>query len=678
MKLTKIKLNNFRQFYGSQTLEVSQDPVCNVTLVHAENGIGKTALLNSVYWCLYGDTTKKFEKADQIINFQAASEGGTLASVEVHFEHAGAQYSVQRTFSTKRGNGKPEQSCSAYQVERGTFRLLDAADTFINSVIPRPMARYYFFDGEHAETFSAETNFKDVGKAIKNMLGSTVAERAIDDLLNASKHFGSLMGQIPGDAELQAISQEIEVLEGNLAKGKEQHESYISQRDALKEQIVAIEGKLRLAEGAKELQEQRDDKAKQLRQVQDRLHAAEVAVVRWVGTKTLPLIARKLSTETLSFIDEQSLKGKIPSPYNEDFVQGLLKDETCVCGRELPPASKEWASVHALLKKAANADILKKVVAARARTTYLRDLRTDVPKVLEAEQNRVAVAVQERREVEQKIGELGEKLKDLPLGEIAEREKARQQKVTERENLIQRIGALEITIQRLERLIKEKEAEQSKIAAKSSQARKLVIRRDLSERSAEVLRAYLEQHEEHAREVIAKEVNLILEKTARRDYRFGFKDNFAFDLTYADGRTVPRSSGENQLVSLAFIAALIKFSLSRTKDSNGDLLIPGVVAPLVLDSPFGQLDTKYRVDTARFVPVMASQVLLLVSSSQGDDNVLTALRPHIGCEYVLISENTGPRGDKSSDPLVLNGKEIQTSLFNCKKTLTRIEKVAES
>jgi DNA sulfur modification protein DndD len=676
MKLTKIKLNNFRQFYGSQILEVAQDSTCNVTLVHAENGIGKTALLNSVYWCLYGETTKKFEKSDQIINFQAASEGETLASVEVYFDHAGAQYSVQRTFSTKRGNGKPEQSCTAYQIERGTFRLLDASDTFVNSVIPRPMARYYFFDGEHAETFSAETNFKEVGKAIKNMLGSTIAERAIEDLQYAAKHFTGLMGQIPGDAELQEITKEIEALESNLTKAKEQHEALVSQRDALKDQITAIEEKLRAAEGAKELQEQRDDKGRQLRQIQDRLHAAEVATIKWIGTKSLPLIARKLSSETLSFIDEQSLKGRIPSPYNEDFVQGLLKDQTCVCGRSLPPGSSEWVSVHALLKKASNAEILKKVVAARSRVTYLREIRLDAPKVLEAEQHRVATAVQERREVEQKIGELGEKLKGLPLGEIAERERTRQQKVNERESVIQKIGAVEITIQRLERLIKEKQTDQSKVAARSSQARKLVTRRDLAERAAEVLRAYLEQHEEQAREMIAKEVNLILDKTARRLYKFAFKDNFAFDLTYADGRTVPRSSGENQLVSLAFIAALIKFSLSRSKQQNGDLLIPGVVAPLVLDSPFGQLDTKYREDTASFVPAMASQVVLLVSSSQGDEHVLKALRPHVGREYVLISENSGPRGEKSTDPIVLNGKKIQTSIFNCKKNLTRIQEVS--
>ena len=503
MRLLKIKLYNFRQFYGSQTLEISQDPAKNVTLIHAENGIGKTTLLNSIYWCLYGETTKKFEKADQIVNFQAESEGETRASVEVFFEHEGAEYSVQRAFVSRRA-GRAEQTCNAYQIERGTFRHIEACETFVNSVIPKAMAKYYFFDGEHAETFSAETNYRDVGNAIKNMLGSNVAQKAIEDLRHAAKHFSGLMGQVPGEAELQAITKEVEALDAGIAKARELRDGLVSQQDALEDQISAILEKLRAAEGAKELQAQRDDKNRQLRMVQDRIDSAQTAVVRWVGTKCLPLVAKKLGSETLSFIDEQSLKGRIPSPYNEDFVQGLLKDQLCVCGRELAVGSPEWSSVHNLLKRASNAEILGRVVRARSRISYLNEMRRDAPKVLEAEHARLSAATQERREIEQKIDELGERLKDLPLGEIAEREKARQKLVNDRNAVSQRIGALEVTILRSERALKEKQSEQAKIAVKSAQARKLVIRQELADRAAEVLNTILDQHEEEAREFIGK------------------------------------------------------------------------------------------------------------------------------------------------------------------------------
>ena len=47
MLLQKLKLVNFRQFYGDTTeIEFSTDAIKNITLIHGENGLGKTTLLN--------------------------------------------------------------------------------------------------------------------------------------------------------------------------------------------------------------------------------------------------------------------------------------------------------------------------------------------------------------------------------------------------------------------------------------------------------------------------------------------------------------------------------------------------------------------------------------------------------------------------------------------------------
>ena len=48
MLIQKIVLNNFRQFYGEQELHLSTDENKNVTLIHAENGVGKTALIEGL------------------------------------------------------------------------------------------------------------------------------------------------------------------------------------------------------------------------------------------------------------------------------------------------------------------------------------------------------------------------------------------------------------------------------------------------------------------------------------------------------------------------------------------------------------------------------------------------------------------------------------------------------
>ncbi|WP_410172373.1 AAA family ATPase, partial [Enterobacter bugandensis] len=62
MKIKRIKLVNFRQFYGNNNIiEFSTDSTYNVTLIHAENGVGKTTILNSILWCFYGKFTDDFE-----------------------------------------------------------------------------------------------------------------------------------------------------------------------------------------------------------------------------------------------------------------------------------------------------------------------------------------------------------------------------------------------------------------------------------------------------------------------------------------------------------------------------------------------------------------------------------------------------------------------------------------
>ena len=87
MFLEKIILRNFRQFYGEQEIVFSCDPKQNVTLIHAENGVGKTTLLNALLWCFYKDLTARFETPDKIVSNQAKQEDIFDASVEVFFEH---------------------------------------------------------------------------------------------------------------------------------------------------------------------------------------------------------------------------------------------------------------------------------------------------------------------------------------------------------------------------------------------------------------------------------------------------------------------------------------------------------------------------------------------------------------------------------------------------------------
>ena len=75
--------------------------------------------------------------------------------------------------------------------------------------------------------------------------------------------------------------------------------------------------------------------------------------------------------------------------------------------------------------------------------------------------------------------------------------------------------------------------------------------------------------------------------------------DFSLDLLYEDGVPLPQSAGEDQLVGLIFTASLIDFSKLRA-GASGDILVPGTVAPLFLDAPFGQLDNHYQKDFTNY------------------------------------------------------------------------------
>jgi hypothetical protein len=80
MQIKSIHLKDFRQFYGEQKLDFAIDTKKNVTLIHAENGVGKTTLLNSILWTFFGKTTSKFEQREKIVNFTAEKEGKNSAA----------------------------------------------------------------------------------------------------------------------------------------------------------------------------------------------------------------------------------------------------------------------------------------------------------------------------------------------------------------------------------------------------------------------------------------------------------------------------------------------------------------------------------------------------------------------------------------------------------------------
>lgn len=659
MWIEEISLKDFRCFFGEHAIELSQDPEKNVTLIHAENGVGKTTLLNALLWCFYGDTTAKFEKRDDLVNYDARAAGRTQAYVEVLFEHNDKSYRARRY--TKRGSG--EREFTIMRLDDGHSVALQNPDAFINTVIPRGMAGHFLFDGEHAEVFLGEDNRSSIRKAVQDILGCSLIKTAISDLADTATYYRKQMPTSKATASLDGISSRIDSLTSQIAAAINAKDGLLGDIERIEQQIADIDDKLRNSAAARQLQTRRDKALTELARARQRAKDGQEEVLRWLGDNGRYLVSTRITDLAMDHLNQQDVKGKLPSPYNEEFVTDLLEMEKCICGAELKPGTHAHSAVAGLLHKAANATMRSRIGKVRAQLSQLRSERSKAPGRLEAANTRLANARQDISRLEADLEEISEQLTGINFDEIATRESRRNELRGEANKKREQIGDLGRRIQSSESEKTAAERDLRKLAAEDEGARVFFGRYTLCEALKGRLEKELIEEERIARSVLRKSINSILERTSRKAFRLQMTDDYSISLVNAAGTQIPKTTGENQLLGLAFTAALVEFAKLR-RNAEDYRLLRGTVAPLVLDSPFGQLDDEYRKTAAQYVPEMAGQVVLMVSTSQASGGVLEALHGRIGEEYVLIRHNKDARGARNPEVKQFNGNDVETTLFD--------------
>ena len=129
MKLTSIRLCNFRQFYGkTPVIELARGDR-NTTIIHGNNGAGKTTLLNAFTWVLYEKFTAAFASPNLLINKRAIAQANFGVSVEcwaeIQFEHENKRYQVKRKcYACRDKNGAIQYSQSKFFMYFGDFNTL--------------------------------------------------------------------------------------------------------------------------------------------------------------------------------------------------------------------------------------------------------------------------------------------------------------------------------------------------------------------------------------------------------------------------------------------------------------------------------------------------------------------------------------------------------------------------
>ena len=84
MRISSITLNNYRLYYGANTISFPEEEGKNIYLICGENGYGKTTFLHSLLWCLYG---KAMTEVDDSIKKEINARGGYNIHLETNLNN---------------------------------------------------------------------------------------------------------------------------------------------------------------------------------------------------------------------------------------------------------------------------------------------------------------------------------------------------------------------------------------------------------------------------------------------------------------------------------------------------------------------------------------------------------------------------------------------------------------
>ena len=665
MRLLSIQFCNFRQFYGKTPELILASGQSNTTVIHGNNGSGKTTILNAFTWVLYEKFTAAFSSPEHLVNNRAITETNLGIHiecwVEIKFEDNNKRYQVKRIGSAYK-NRKDN-----VQYSKSELRMLVAGDDgkwfppmeqptdIIERILPESLHRYFFFDGERIDHIFRYGKQNNIAEDTKELIGVKVLDRSIDHLKKAKRTLQDELKAIGDSAtknllrEQKQIEKSKESLIQRQAEIDRELKSEEEEKKAIANRLLELSG----IEELKQLKQQLEEQEKSLRQ---NLLKSKKNLQRVISTRGYAVFFTDVVAQFRYRVNELREKGDLPSGIKRQFVQELLARHSCICGTRLTEGDKPHQKVQAWMNRASMAELEESAIRMEARVGEIEKQVPEFWQEVDREQENINQWRNELSRIENELDAIKDKFRNSPDEDLQQ---------------------LQTSLDAIEEKIKELTLEQGSIkekvvgSTKEIEAiTKEISKHELKEEKQVVAQRRIKATEEaitrliEVRERLEKQFRYSLEKRVQEIFNhISFtpyipRISEKYDLTLVEntsGIAVPvaASTGENQILSLSFIGGII--DRVREWSRKNTLMGPdSSTFPIVMDSPFGSLDEVYRRQVAQSIPVLANQLVVLVTQTQWRGEVEGEIKNHVGKQYVLIYNS--PKSDCEEETIKLGDK----------------------
>ena len=644
MHLTKVTLKNYGVYRDKTEFNFTTTSDKPVVLVGGTNGAGKTTLFESILVGFYGisflgkkTTKKEYNKflANKIHRFLGSTASADSTSIIIDFKyfHNGDvdDYTVDRTWRNEDGRIIEE-----LKIKKDNKRLDSVEESqwqsFIEELIPRGVAKLFFFDGEKIVKMAEEENEDiEIKSSFDSLLGLDIVEQLHSDL---KVH---IMRNMKDDAKTIQI----------------QHDQHLKERDEILDDISRYEAKL----GAKNTET--DELGREINTIEAQVSKIGGGFASKRGelkTKKASLQMKKISLESdlrtvisgptpLGLIPQliKSLKSQIVKDekiLKQEIRQEILHEKESELSKLLK-SKKLWNEIDtdSQSKEKLIEDILSVFESEqKSKTSSMFNLSPlDYANILTLFDNLKTKYLQNLKKLSDEYRDVNDKLQKIDTSLVnAPNDDELGPLISKLNSLHEEQGVLKTEAGHLEQQISSKNSylkmlnfKLRNILADKYKDKNAGVQAELATKVQKVLDEYVEKLKIKKLELLEK---YLLEEIQRLMHKENLvtkvsvdKDTFEIKLFDKDGNQSPKdllSKGEKQMYATAVLLALAKTS--------------GKPLPFMIDTPLARLDVGHRDNLIKkFFPYASHQVVIFSTDSEIDQKYYLQMKPYLSRSYAM-------------------------------------------
>ena len=640
MRIENIEIQNFRQYRNLSFKFPHVQGGNDLHIIYANNGVGKTNVLNAITWCLYDTEMHLGDKntALAILNNQKVQElrqhlpegGNTIgdATVSIFFssDDAAEKIRFQRVGKFNVTNEAVIPVNTEFSIMHfvdGEWNSIDSEEETLSLVkknVPEEIHEYIFFDGEHLESYFKAGQFENIKNGIEELTQAKIIEKAetafnkyLTDILNPQIANSSVKDIASAQKELDKIQSAIDAAVASIDTLKTQinncDDEIVTLDNIISGHVHVSEKTARLKEVDGLIETLKDEIAKK---------KAEMMVF---AREYVQYFAMYPAIKSLYvYIQEQDKHGKLPPRIDKFLLKAIEEHKHClVCDQDLSDHS--YSFIQELRKELevssdTSALLNKTVVVLRQYLEKLSQYKAKSETLINEEK---ALRKQHNDYLEEEK-QLNTYLMNIPNTEaITKAIEDKKEYRKKRDDIVAKKGVEEEHKKKLDNDFYNQSKVLKSLIEKNKQLEKINQQAEYCKKCRNVLKeTRLDLLEESRREMEQETFDAFSRLLWKKDTfsKVEILEDYTFRLLdkYGSQTLGSCSAAERALLALSFTLALQKVSMHDSL--------------LFIDTPIGRVDPDNRQNFVNTLCKIAKekQVILTFTPAEYDDKVAAAMQ----------------------------------------------------